>query len=219
MNGGTSTTTSRRWPRIFATRVFTLWRSICLTARSPRIPRRPAQTKAVQAAEANTTITSWVNWAKANGNGKVATLGWCFGGGWSLSAALANPLDAAVIYYGQVTASAKSLATLSVPLLGHFGTMDKSINPEMVGASQKRLSEAGKANMLTTIGTRLDMHLPTRPAAARRRRCGLGMGAHPYIFGGPSALGGTTTTGMAFPIKGGSRQSVAPLTLMSLSTG
>ena len=29
------------------------------------------------AAEANTTITSWVNWAKANGNGKVATLGWC----------------------------------------------------------------------------------------------------------------------------------------------
>ena len=122
----------------------------CLTARSPRIPRRPAQTKAVQAAEANTTITSWVNWAKANGNGKVATLGWCFGGGWSLSAALANPLDAAVIYYGQVTASAKSLATLSVPLLGHFGTMDKSINPEMVGASQKRLSEAGKANMLTT---------------------------------------------------------------------
>jgi len=77
-------------------------------------------------------------------------LGWCFGGGWSLAAALANPLDAAVIYYGRVTASAKSLATLSVPLLGHFGTMDKSINPEMVGAFQKRLGEAGKADMLTT---------------------------------------------------------------------
>jgi len=117
-------------------------------ATDPKAAR--AQTKAVQSAEANATIASWVNWAKANGNGKVATLGWCFGGGWSLAAALANPLDAAVIYYGRVTASAKSLATLSVPLLGHFGTMDKSINPEMVGAFQKRLGEAGKADMLTT---------------------------------------------------------------------
>ena len=108
------------------------------------------QTKGVQSTEANTTITSWVKWAKANGNGKVATLSWYFGAGWSLSAALGNPLDAAVIYYGRVTASAKSPAILSVHLLGHFGTMDKSINPEMVGAFQKRLGEAGKTNMLTT---------------------------------------------------------------------
>ncbi len=109
-----------------------------------------AQTKGVKAAEANATIATWVAWAKANGNGKVATLGWCFGGGWSLSAALGNKLDAAVIYYGRVTASAKQLGTLSVPLLGHFGTLDKSINPEMVGAFQKRLRDVGKADMLTT---------------------------------------------------------------------
>jgi carboxymethylenebutenolidase len=44
------------------------------------------QTKAVKASEANATIAPWVDWAKANGNDKVATLGWCFGGGWSLSA-------------------------------------------------------------------------------------------------------------------------------------
>jgi carboxymethylenebutenolidase len=109
-----------------------------------------AQTKGVKADEAAATIAAWVAWGKANGNGRVATLGWCFGGGWSLSAALANQLDAAVIYYGRVTASAKSLATLSVPLLGHFGTLDKSINPEMVGAFQKRLRDVGKEQMLTT---------------------------------------------------------------------
>ena len=57
------------------------------------IPRRPARKpKRFKATEANTTITSWVKWAKANGNGKVATLGWCFGGGWSLSAALTTRL-------------------------------------------------------------------------------------------------------------------------------
>ena len=39
------------------------------------------QTKATKTSEANATIAAWVDWAKANGNGKVATLGWCFGGG------------------------------------------------------------------------------------------------------------------------------------------
>ena len=45
------------------------------------------QTKAVKASEANATIAAWVDWAKANGNDKVATLDWCFGDGSSLSAA------------------------------------------------------------------------------------------------------------------------------------
>jgi carboxymethylenebutenolidase len=76
--------------------------------------------------------------------------GWCFGGGWSLNAALANDLDAAVIYYGRVTADTDELAKLQTPLLGHFGTLDKSINPEMVGAFQQRLRAVGKQDLLTT---------------------------------------------------------------------
>ena len=108
------------------------------------------QTKAVKASEANATIAAWVDWAKANGNSKVATLGWCFGGGWSLLAALNNKLDAAVIYYGRVTANADSLQKLNAPLLGHFGTLDKSINPEMVGAFQRNLAQASKSNLMTT---------------------------------------------------------------------
>ena len=103
------------------------------------------QTKAVKASEANATIATWVDWAKANGNGNVATLGWCFSGGWSLSAALNTKLDAAVIYYGRVTANADSLQKLNAPLLGHLGTLDKSINTEMVGAFQKNLPKLAKA--------------------------------------------------------------------------
>ena len=108
------------------------------------------QTKAVKASEANATIAAWVDWAKANGNGKVATLGWCFGGGWSLSAALNTKLDAAVIYYGRVTANADSLQKLNAPLLGHFGTLDKSINPEMVGAFQKNFAQTRKSDLMTS---------------------------------------------------------------------
>jgi carboxymethylenebutenolidase len=76
--------------------------------------------------------------------GQAATLGWCFGGGWSLNAALANDLDTAVIYYDWVTAGTDELAKLQPPLLGHFGTLDKSINPEMVGAFQQLLRAVGK---------------------------------------------------------------------------
>ena len=71
-------------------------------------------------------IAAWVDWAKANGNDKVATLGWCFGGGWSLSATLNTKLDAAVIWYGRVTANADSLQKLNAPLLDHIGTFTTS---------------------------------------------------------------------------------------------
>ena len=63
-----------------------------------------------------------MSWAEAAGNGKTATLGWCFSGGWSVNVALKNDLDAAVIYYGQVKADTDELAKLQAPLLGHFGT-------------------------------------------------------------------------------------------------
>jgi carboxymethylenebutenolidase len=95
---------------------------------------------------ANESVVSWVNWLKANpkGNGKVATLGWCFGGGWSLNTSLLTPVDATVIYYGNVKKSAADLAPLQSPVLGHFGTLDKSINKEMVGGFEKALDAAGK---------------------------------------------------------------------------
>ena len=54
-----------------------------------------------------------------------------------------------MIYYGQVTADTDELAKLQTPLRGHFGTLDKSINPEMVGAFQQRLRAVGKQDLLT----------------------------------------------------------------------
>jgi carboxymethylenebutenolidase len=108
------------------------------------------QIRSLKEEEAHQTITHWVNWAKQNGNGKVATMGWCFGGGWSLQASIQNELDAAVIYYGNVDITAEQASSIQCPLLGHFGTLDNSINEEMVGQFQKSLRDAGKDDLLTT---------------------------------------------------------------------
>ena len=83
---------------------------------------------------ATETLKLWVPWLRERSKtgGKVATIGWCFGGGWSLNASLAAPVDATIIYYGRVNKAADELATLKGPVLGHFATQDKWINKEMV---------------------------------------------------------------------------------------
>ncbi|MEM7046364.1 MAG: dienelactone hydrolase family protein [Pseudomonadota bacterium] len=109
-----------------------------------------AQTRALKPPQAHQTIAAWVSWARENGNGKIATLGWCFGGGWSLQTALNHPIDGAVIYYGRLNATPEQLANLSTPLMGHFGTLDQSINPTMVGQFEKQLRDADKQEWMTS---------------------------------------------------------------------
>ncbi len=94
----------------------------------------------VQDAQATETVTTWVDrlYGMKEVNGKVATLGFCFGGGWSLNASLAHPVDATVIYYGRVDKSAEELKKLKGPVIGHFGGKDTYINPPMVDASRRR---------------------------------------------------------------------------------
>ena len=77
---------------------------------------------------------------------RVASLGWCFGGGWSLNTALLFPkdLDAAVIYYGQVTDNEARLAPLEVPILGLFGSEDRGIKLESVRRFEETLERLGK---------------------------------------------------------------------------
>ena len=78
----------------------------------------------------------------------VGSIGWCFGGSWSLETALIFPqkLDAAVIYYGgQVgEATTEQLATLEMPILGIFGAEDESIPVETVKELESTLEQLGK---------------------------------------------------------------------------
>ncbi len=102
--------------------------------------------KAIDAAQATETLASWIDWlaAQPRATGKTASLGWCFGGGWSLRAALARPLAATVIYYGRVDVPAGQLARLHGPVLGHFATRDQWINKPMVDSFTDAMRAAGK---------------------------------------------------------------------------
>lgn len=98
-------------------------------------------------AEAN--ITKAYNYlAEEKQAGAVGSIGWCFGGSWSLNTALLFPqeLDAAVIYYGgQIgEATAEELSTWEMPILGIFGAEDSSIPLETVREFESTLNELDK---------------------------------------------------------------------------
>lgn len=106
---------------------------------------------AVNADRATATLTAWNGWLaqnpkvqKSGERAKVATIGWCFGGGWSLNASIAFPVDGTVIYYGRVTRPASDLAKLNGPVLGHFATRDEWITQSMVSGFEKAMAEAQK---------------------------------------------------------------------------
>jgi len=78
---------------------------------------------------------------------RIATIGWCLGGGLSLQTALEYPntLDAMVMYYGQVDTNRLRLATLEMPVLGFFGGEDASIPVRDVQAFRTTLFELRKS--------------------------------------------------------------------------
>ena len=77
---------------------------------------------------------------------RIGSMGWCFGGGWSLNAAMLFPeeLDAAVIYYGQVTDDADKLLPISAPILGLFGAEDQGIPVDSVRSFEAALERLRK---------------------------------------------------------------------------
>lgn len=80
------------------------------------------------------------------GASKIGTVGWCFGGGWSLETALLMPgeVDATVIFYGRVETDRERLAALDTPILGLFGAEDRGIPVETVREFEQALADLGK---------------------------------------------------------------------------
>lgn len=75
---------------------------------------------------------------------KVGTIGWCFGGGWSLQASLLanNKAGACVMYYGMPEKNIDKLKELKAPVLGIFATEDKWITPAIVSEFQQNMNSA-----------------------------------------------------------------------------
>lgn len=77
---------------------------------------------------------------------QVGSIGWCFGGAWSLNTGLLlpNELDALVIYYGRLKTDPKVLASLKMPIAGFFGGQDQGIPLSDVKAFESALNQLDK---------------------------------------------------------------------------
>lgn len=84
--------------------------------------------------------------AYAGPQAELASIGWCFGGGWSLQTALLGGKQTVgcVMYYGMPEKDVARLQTLHSDVLGIFAEQDKWINPEVVGQFEKDMAAAGK---------------------------------------------------------------------------
>ncbi len=84
--------------------------------------------------------------AYAGTNAKIYTVGWCFGGGWSLQTTLLAGKQAAgcVMYYGRPENDIERLKTLNCDVIGFFANKDQGIPPAAVDAFEKNMKEAGK---------------------------------------------------------------------------
>lgn len=135
----------------------------------------------VVAEEALANMRAAVAWLRGRpevAGGRVAAMGWCFGGAQALKLALAQPdLAGVVIYYGvQLETDPAKLAGMP-PVLGLFGAEDTSPPPERVRAFQAALAEARvPAQVLLYDGaghafanaTRDDRYRPEQAQAAWR---------------------------------------------------
>ena len=104
---------------------------------------------ATNAKLATSQLTAMANYLRTHkdSTGKLGTVGWCFGGGWSLNCSTATPVDATIIYYGNVKKPAADLASLKGPVLAHFATKDNWINKAMVKGFESEMKKAGKTDL------------------------------------------------------------------------
>jgi carboxymethylenebutenolidase len=84
--------------------------------------------------------------AYAGTDAKIYTVGWCFGGMWSLQASLmaGNQAAGCIMYYGRPENNVEKLKTLNCAVIGFFGNLDKGPSPEMVTKFEADMNAAGK---------------------------------------------------------------------------
>lgn len=88
--------------------------------------------KAVTEERARTIISAGMGFSGSGA--RIGSIGWCFGGGWSLKASimLGDQGVGCVMYYGMPVENAVDLAPIQADVLGIFAAKDGWITPEVV---------------------------------------------------------------------------------------
>lgn len=83
---------------------------------------------------------------RAGENAEIATIGWCFGGGWSLKTALSagDNTIACIMFYGMPVDNVEELKQLNSDVLFIYGKQDQWINEEVANTFEVNMKLAGK---------------------------------------------------------------------------
>ena len=83
---------------------------------------------------------------QAGGDASIYSVGWCFGGMWSLQTAIIGGAKAkgTIMFYGRPETDMEKLKNIQCDIIGFFGNQDRSPSPEMVTAFEKNMEVAGK---------------------------------------------------------------------------
>ena len=83
---------------------------------------------------------------KAGPTAAIYSVGWCFGGMWSLQTAIiAGPqAKGTVMYYGRPESNMDKLKSIQCDVIGFFGNQDKSPSPALVNEFEQNMKTAGK---------------------------------------------------------------------------
>ena len=82
----------------------------------------------------------------AGPDASVYSVGWCFGGMWSLQTAIIAGAKAkgAVMFYGRPETDVEKLKTIQCDVIGFFGNLDSSPSPAMVNSFEENMRTSDK---------------------------------------------------------------------------
>lgn len=104
--------------------------------------RALAQDRAVRDLQA---AFAYLGTRKEVNHDRIASVGWCMGGGYSLQLAIHQPrLAACVVNYGALPTDPNDLQQIYAPVLGNFGADDKGITPADVDAFKESMQKIGR---------------------------------------------------------------------------
>jgi carboxymethylenebutenolidase len=106
--------------------------------------------------------------ARSNVSGRIATVGWCYGGGVALSYAIGGENhDATAIFYGRLVDDPEKLAVIHHEIYGTFAGLDSGPAPEHVDAFVVALRKAGIPNdvhIYDDVNHGFWLHVDQKPA-------------------------------------------------------
>jgi carboxymethylenebutenolidase len=82
----------------------------------------------------------------AGKDASIYSVGWCFGGMWSLQTAIlaGSQAKGTIMFYGRPETNMEKLKSIQCDIIGFFGNLDRSPSPAMVTDFEKNMEAAGK---------------------------------------------------------------------------